>query len=103
MKSLVRDYASNHPNADYENLVERFGTPHQIAAAYVEEMAVSEIMNNLQFSRKVVKIAVAAAATVVLVWLGAVTIALIHGYKSTSGQIDVTVTVEERIEIPEEE
>lgn len=101
VKSSVQDYVSDYPNAAYEDIIDRFGTPHQIAAAYVNDMDVPEILNNLQVRRKVVKIAVATAAAVIFLWLGTISISLIYNLEQSNGTIETYIEVIE--DIPERE
>ena len=102
VKKTVWDYVSDHPDAAYEDILDRFGTPRQIVTAYVEDMEVPELVDKLRFSGKIVRITAITATVAVLLWLGVVSIALIRNKVSADGQIDVSVTVEERIEITEE-
>lgn len=76
MEVSVRDYVSENPNADFNALSARFGTPNQIVISCLEEMECGELIRELDVKRKVVTIVFATMAVVVLLWAGAVCSAL---------------------------
>ena len=43
VESSVRDFVTENPHADYAAITQRFGTPQQIAASYIEEMSTAGI------------------------------------------------------------
>lgn len=71
----------------YGQLVERFGTPQQIASAYVDEMGTIELLNDLRIKRKILRIAGIAASVIVTVWLLAVGIIYSEGTDAVNGII----------------
>lgn len=42
----VEDYLAAHPQADFQAVQEHFGSPQEIAAAYIENMTTPEILKN---------------------------------------------------------
>lgn len=95
--STIAEYLSEEPGADYNKLLARFGTPQQIAASYVDEMETGELLRDLRIRRKIVGILTAVAATVVILWLGVVSIALIGHNEQMNGHIVSTIDEVERI------
>lgn len=97
VKASILEYLAEKPDAGYDDLCTRFGAPEQIAASYLEELDISEIRKQMTIRKKILMIAALTAICIVLLWIGAVTSALIHNYKYSNGYIEVTVEVEERI------
>lgn len=93
----ISEYLAEKPGADYDKLLTRFGTPQQIAASYVDEMETGELLRDLRIRRKIVGILTAVAATVVILWLGVVSIALIGHNEQMNGHIVSTIDEVERI------
>ena len=44
IENVVNDYVDQNPDADYSEIMNRFGTPRQIAAAYVDDMDTEELL-----------------------------------------------------------
>ena len=55
-------FLQDHPEADYNAVVAHFGSPEDIAAAYIETMKTSEILKKLRI-RKVALSAIAIVLT----------------------------------------
>lgn len=89
----VRDYAERNPHAGYDGLIQRFGTPTQVAESCLADMDVEELSKQLNIRKKIVAIVAATAVVIVALWAGAVTIALaeerIHTNISVIEEIDV--------------
>ena len=68
----VRDYVSDNPDADYDTISARFGTPQQIAVSWLEEMDGAELSEELNKRRKAVNKAVIAVLLVMAVSFAAV-------------------------------
>lgn len=90
IKTVLDDYLNDHPDADFAELSHRFGTPQQIAASYIEEMNVQDLLKQLRIRRKIICIVVATAVTLVLLWAGAVTTALIRHINDMNGYLVVS-------------
>lgn len=81
----VGDYLAENPNGDYAALVARFGTPQQIASAYVDEMETPELLHSLRIRRRVVAIVSAAALAVVILWAGVVAVSFAYNVMNDNG------------------
>ena len=68
----VRDYAERNPQAGYDGLIRRFGTPTQVAESCLADMDVKELSKHLQIRKKIVAIVGASALVAVLLWAGVV-------------------------------
>lgn len=68
-------------------LHQRFGTPQQIAAAYVDEMGATELLKDLRTRRRVVALVAGAVLVVIMIWLAAVGIALWDSFENSRGSI----------------
>ena len=91
MAVSVRDFATRNPQADYDAITTRFGTPRQIAASCLEDMDTEELVQHLMIGRRIAAIVGAAALTVVLLWAGVVGYALVQNQKSTTGYHVITL------------
>ncbi len=91
----VSTYLEETPAADFAAVEQRFGTPQQIAAAYIEEMTTPEILKKFKFKKTVITIVTAAAAIIVSIWLITVGIALHNEIKSADGYYDVSSVISE--------
>ena len=89
IKTVLDDYLNDHPDADFAELSHRFGTPQQIAASYIEEMNVQDLLKQLRIRRKIICIVVATALTFVSLWAGVVITALIRHVKAMDGYLIV--------------
>lgn len=85
IEQSMAQFLSENPEASYEALAERFGSPRQIAATYVDEMGTDELLRDLRVRRRVVGTVAAAALAVVILWAGVVMIALIDSHKNING------------------
>ena len=66
----IAQFLSENPEVSYEALAERFGSPRQIAATYVDEMGTDELLRDLRVRRRVVGMIAATAVAVVCLWTG---------------------------------
>ena len=96
MADSVRDYVSEHPNADYQTITARFGAPQQIAASYIAEMEPTELLCNMRSHKKVVRTVLATALVIVILWAGIVTVAWANHHNHDNGYMIEEVIVVER-------
>ena len=68
VESSVRDFVIENPHVDYATITQRFGTPQQIAASYMEEMSTPELTQQLRIRKTIVRIVAATALVLVLLW-----------------------------------
>lgn len=89
VESSVQDFVIENPNADYAAIEQRFGKPQQIAASCIEEMDAQELTLQLRIRKTIVRIVVATALVLVLLWAGVVVTALIRHVKAMNGYLIV--------------
>lgn len=91
VESSVRDFVTENPDANYNAIVSRFGTPTQIAESNIAEMDTAELLGNLQIHRRIVAIVLAAAILLVMFRLGFRLAAYLEFYKKVNGYAVVEV------------
>ena len=91
VESSVRDFVTENPDANYNAIVSRFGTPTQIAESNIAEMDTAELLGNLQIHRRIVVIILAAATLLVMVRFGFRLAAYLEYYKKVNGYAVVEV------------
>lgn len=89
----IGGYLEENPDAGEADLRQRFGTPQQIAVAYVGEVDGSELLRNLRLRRRIVRIVAGAAIAATLMWAVVVTIALADHHNGANGFFTEEVTV----------
>lgn len=100
VEASVRDFVTENPDADYAAIAQRFGTPQQIAASYIEEMSTPELTQQLRIKKRIVCIIGVTALAIILLWAGFVLAVTIDSHKSINGYGRYgEVTVIEEIEI----
>ena len=88
--NTVESYLAEHPEADFAALQAHFGTPEQIASAFVDEMGTGELLNALKVRRKLLKGACVCAFSLVAIWGISVLVMMIFemfGYSITEPPI----------------
>lgn len=89
--TTIEGYRAEHPEADFSALQAHFGTPRQIAAAFVDEMETDELLNALKIRRKIMAIVTIIAITMVMLWASALTIALADELINANGYGEVVI------------
>lgn len=64
----MRDYAQEEPEVSYAQLVSRFGSPEEIAAAYLSEQSSGTVKKAVRIQKKILTIVLAVAIFVGLLW-----------------------------------
>ena len=85
IRASVTAWLNEHPGADLAALVAHFGTPGQIATAYVDNTATDELLNALRIRRRVVRIITACVVVIILLWASVVTTALVNEFNAANG------------------
>lgn len=85
IKTVLNDYLTEHPDADFAELSRRFGTPKQVASSCVENMDTEELLHNLRIRRRILGIVAGTALIVLMLWVGTVTYAIIHNERIAHG------------------
>ena len=91
IRSNISAYLEEAPSADYNALVQRFGSPQQIAATYVDELSTNELLHDLRIRKRIVNIVFTCAAIFLTIWFSFTTIALIDNQNSAHGYYDVEI------------
>ena len=85
IRSSVSHYLEEESNADYQAIVARFGSPQQIASAYVDEQDTAVLLNNLRIKRRIVAVVCCTAAACVAIWLSVAFAAYMYNVKAENG------------------
>ena len=102
MEASVRAYVTEHPNADYRDIMTRFGTPERIAESCVEEMKPGELLDGMRIRHKILLV-VAATAAVLTIMRFVFLLAAYQDYKaSANGYATVEIIVIDEIRYEEE-
>lgn len=99
VRASILEYEAEIPNAGYDDLRARFGTPEQIAASYLEELDVPALKKQLSVRKRIIFAVVAVAIVVVGIWAGVVLHALREYGDAMPGYIEVIVEVDERVPV----
>ena len=91
----VSAYIKEKPQATIQEVQAHFGTPQQIAAAYLDEMSTSEVIKKIQTRKTVTSIICAAVALALLMWGISLAFAMIDEKDSADGYYDVGCIVED--------
>lgn len=85
IRRSVDEYLEENPHADMQTIQAHFGTPRQIADAYVEQMDTTDVSKQLNV-KKVLIIAVCGALVLgLLMWGIGLLVALINEHESDTG------------------
>ena len=98
IQQTVSGYLTEHPEADMQAIVQRFGTPQQIASTYINEMDTQDLLQHLKQNRKIRNIVIIGLSVLVAAWITALSVIVASGLNSISGYIDpgyITVIEEE--------
>lgn len=87
IRSNVSAYLEEAPSADYNALVQRFGSPQQIAATYVDEISTAELLHSLRIRKRILTITAATLAAAFFVWTTFVAVTISDEIKSENGYI----------------
>ena len=101
IKAMCKSFFAENPDADYTEIVERFGSPGQIAASYIGEMDLSDVKKIMKIRNAIIRIISVTAIVSVLIWICAVSFAVIENRKQMHLTIEVETAVIERSEISE--
>lgn len=95
LESGIDSFLSDEPNADFNAIQQRFGTPEEVAASLIENNGTAEVLKAIRIRKKIV-IAVIAALCAALVLFAAALIGemidyhdAFHGYgESTISKVE---------------
>lgn len=72
LRSDIEEYLAEFPEASFENLMSRFGTPDSIAKEYIQGMPVDEInkrIGSAKANKKMILIVLVVIAAIVFIYL----------------------------------
>ncbi len=76
IRGSVENLLQENPDATFDTVIAHFGTPQQIADTYAAEIPPEELQKKLKIKKWVICITAGIAISAVLIWAGAVGIAL---------------------------
>lgn len=94
IEEAVCTYLIENPTADLQAIQQHFGTPQQIAAAYIEEISTPELMKKFNVRKTVIAIICAAVALALLMWCATLAAALIENHIAVNGYIETSPIIE---------
>ena len=98
IKAQVNTYIEENPSVDYNTIEQHFGTPQQIATAYIDEMTTQEIQKRFTIKKTTVVVVCTAIALIVAMWATALISAWIDAQNSFDGFYDVGPVIESDVE-----
>lgn len=94
LRQRLEEYRDEHP--DETSPEERFGTPQQVAAGYVDDMDTTELLQALRYRRRVITAVVSGILAALVVLTAALCVQLYDYHRAIRGWGDLIIT--ERIE-----
>lgn len=85
-------YLEENPSADSTEIENKFGTPHQITSAYLDEMDHQVLAKELILKSRIVKIVATALITALLMFGITLGIVIMEDYHTDHGYITSTIT-----------
>lgn len=98
IKGTINIYFQENPTTDFNSIQEHFGTPEQIASAYIEEMTTPELVKSFRIRQKIIGLVCTAIAIGAVIWIAVVASAVVNESTQTNGYYDVGLIVEEEKE-----
>lgn len=99
IESMCKTYFTERSSVSYDEIVKRLGSPQQIVASYIGEMDLSDVAKGMKIRNAIIRIISAAAVVSVIIWICAVSSAMIENRKQMNLTIEVETAVIERFEI----
>ena len=91
VRDNLMQFMEEEPFADYETIVARFGTPKQIASAYLDEMDTAELMKSLRVKRRILGAGTLGVALGLLICLITAALVYVEGVKDVTGTIETSI------------
>lgn len=103
IQASVEGYLEENPQADFDQVQARFGTPQTIAAAYVENLDTPSLLRSLRIRRRIVTTIGCIALVILASWTIYIAASIEHQAKCFPGYIEVkTEWADETSETTEE-
>mgnify|MGYP007000583581 len=90
LRAQAEEYIAD--GGDAAALEQRFGTPQQVAAAWVDEMGTSELLKALRSRRRVVLTVLTGVIAALAVWLAVCMVSLRDYHQAVNGHVETAVT-----------
>ena len=90
----VEAYLEENPGADWDAFQDRFGTPEQISASYIEGMEPEEILDKFKKKKIIVGVVVGAVVLAILLWAVCMIITVIDAKNASPSVIEADPVVE---------
>lgn len=84
--ATIEGYIADNPGLDFAAVQAHFGTPQQIAAAFVDEMGTEELLTALRLRRKIVKIVLGVAFAALAIYAIAILTIWLAGMIAVCGE-----------------
>lgn len=94
----VNAYIEEKPQATIQEVQAHFGTPQQIAAAYLDEMSTPEVIKKIKTRKTVIGIICAAIALAVIMWGIGLAITISDAKDSAGGYVETGNIIVEEME-----
>lgn len=92
LQGRIGDYLEANPGADFSAVEAHFGTPQQIATAFVDEMGTAELLLKLRVRKRIIRVVVAFMAVIMLGIFTFYTVALIDSFAASGGYLIIDQT-----------
>lgn len=80
-------FLQDHPDADFPAIEAQFGTPEQIAAAYVDELGAPELLKKIKIRKRVLTIVISTVTIILFLWATVVIWAAISEHNYANGSV----------------
>lgn len=87
IKNGIEEYRLQNPDADMAQIKAHFGSPEQIAAAYIEEQSTGQLLKALHIRHKIVAIVAGVMAVILLSWAIFITSEIVNSHNQKYGYI----------------
>lgn len=94
LKANIAAFLVENPQANFEAIQSHFGTPQQIATAYLGALTDAELLHKVQTRKKVITIIASVMAVILVIWLAVVGWAIVNEQKNTNGGAEIGPAVE---------
>lgn len=91
IRGEVSLFLGDHPEADYNAMISRFGEPETIAACYIESMGTADILKSLRVRKRIFGAVAVVLILISITWAATVTWAINHNESLETGYAIFTV------------
>ena len=84
-------FLAENPGASFRQVQDHFGSPREIAAAYVDDLESQELLKKLRLRRRILAIVLGVAAVVLATWLAVIAWATHEASNYFEGYIESSI------------